>query len=71
MTPNQYRAAIKKLGLSQRQAGSFLGVDERTSRRYASGEVDIPHATALLLQLMVRLELTPEGVANPRGQGYK
>lgn len=62
MTPLQYRAAIKKLGLSQRQAATFLGVGERTSRRYAAGDFDIPEATAKLLRLMVRLGLKPGDV---------
>jgi len=42
MTPTQYRAAIKLLGLSQVKAGKFLGVNERTSRRWALGEYDVP-----------------------------
>lgn len=32
MTPKQYADAIERLGLSQRGAGKFLGVDEHTSR---------------------------------------
>jgi transcriptional regulator with XRE-family HTH domain len=62
VTPLQYRAAIKKLGLSQRQAAIFLDVSERTSRRYALGEVEIPGGIAKLLRLMVRLQLAPEDV---------
>lgn len=62
MTPNQYRAAIEKLGLSQRGAGTFLGVDERTSRRWAGGEAEIPEAVGKLLRLMVRLGLSPDEV---------
>lgn len=42
MTPAQYRAAIKLLGLSQVKAGKFLGINERTSRRYALGETIVP-----------------------------
>jgi len=60
MTANQYRAAIEKLGLSQRKAGPFFGVDERTSRRWA--ENGPPEAVAKLLRLMVRLELKPDDV---------
>lgn len=62
MSPNQYRTAIEKLGLSQRAAGAFLGVDERTSRRWAGGEAEIPEAVGKLLRLMVRLELQPRDV---------
>lgn len=35
MTKNQYRAAIKKLGLSQPRAGAWLGIALRTSQNYA------------------------------------
>jgi hypothetical protein len=59
MTPNQYRTAIAKLGLSQRGAAAFLKIDERTSRRWALGESPIPEGYAMLLRLMVRLNLTP------------
>lgn len=62
MTATQYRAAIEKLGLSQRGAGFFLGVDERTSRRWAAGDAPIPESVAKLLRLMVRLKLSPEDV---------
>lgn len=62
MTANQYRDAIKRLGLSQRQAGAFLGVDERTSRRWAAGDAEIPESVGKLLRLMIRLKLKPEDV---------
>lgn len=62
MTPVQYRAAIDKLGLSQRGAAAFLGVDERTSRRWALGEAQIPESVAMLLRLMIKLKLKPEDV---------
>lgn len=60
MTANQYRTAIEKVGLSQRKAGRFFGVDERTSRRWA--ETGPPEAVAKLLRLMARLDLKPEDV---------
>ena len=41
MTALQYGAAIAKLGLSQRGA-AFLGVDERTSRKWIAGDSRIP-----------------------------
>lgn len=62
MTANQYRTAIEKLGLSQRGAAAFLGVDERTSRRWALDEIPVPDSVAKLLRLMVRLKLKPEDV---------
>lgn len=62
MTPTQYAAAIDLLGLSQRAAGAFLGVDERQSRRWVAGDSAIPESVAKLLRLMVRLNLKPDDV---------
>ncbi len=62
MTPKQYAGAIERLGLSQRWAGKFLGVDERTSRKWIAGDARIPESAAKLLRLMVRLKLNPDEV---------
>jgi DNA-binding transcriptional regulator YiaG len=62
MTPNQYRTAIAKLGLSQVKAALFLGVSPRQSRRWALGESPIPEGYAMLLRLMIRHGLTPVDV---------
>jgi predicted GIY-YIG superfamily endonuclease len=61
MTSEQYCKAIAKLDLNQSDAARFLGVSVRTSHGYANGS-PIPEATAKLLRLMVRLELSPEDV---------
>ncbi len=60
MTPKQFADAIERLGLSQRGAGKFLGVDERTSRKWIAGDARIPEAVAKLLRLMIRLKVTPD-----------
>lgn len=53
MTHQEYRAAIAKLGLSQRAAARLLGIDERTSRKWASGESPVsPMAVAFLTYLV-------------------
>jgi DNA-binding transcriptional regulator YiaG len=62
MTPKQYAEAIERLGLSQRGAGKFLGVDERTSRKWIAGDARIPESAAKLLRLMVHLKLKPDDV---------
>ncbi len=62
MTPKQYVDAIDRIGLSQRAAGKFLGVDERQSRRWVAGDSAVPESVAKLLRLMVRLKLTPDDV---------
>ncbi len=60
MTPIQYRAAIKKLGLSQNGAARFLGVHSRTSQRWALGELPVPLAVEMLFGLMLALNIEPE-----------
>ena len=67
MTPKQYADAIDRLGLSQRAAGAFLGIDERQSRRWIAGDARIPESVAKLLRLMIKLKLTPEEVQRNRG----
>lgn len=62
MTPTQYKAAIKALGLSQERAGDWLGIGRRTSQGYALGEYPVPEPTAKLLRLVVRLGLRPSEV---------
>ena len=56
MTPATYRANLARLGLSQVGAARFLGIDARTSRRYASGERPIPPPVARLLALADMLD---------------
>lgn len=62
MTADEYRDAIKRLGLSQTAAGEFLGVNPVTSRRRATGAVKVPPECAMLLRLMLKLKLTPAKV---------
>jgi hypothetical protein len=40
-----------------------LGIDPRTSRRYVSGELAVPKATAMLLELMLKTKLAPDRAA--------
>jgi len=54
--------ALAKLGLSQRGGARFLGVDERTMRKWIAGDARIPEAVAKLLWLMVKKGLGPEDV---------
>lgn len=62
MTPPQYKAAIKALGLSQERAGDWLGIGRRTSQGYALGEYPVPEPVAKLLRLCVKMKLDPEDV---------
>lgn len=60
MTPNQYRAAIETLGLSQVAAARLLGVDARTSRRWACGERDVPAPAERFLRYLIATGKTGE-----------
>jgi transcriptional regulator with XRE-family HTH domain len=52
MTPNQYRATLQQLGLSQRQAARLLGISLNSSNGYANNR-PIPTPVAKLLHLIV------------------
>jgi DNA-binding transcriptional regulator YiaG len=60
MTPDEYRQAIEQLGLSQVAAARLLGVDARTSRRWASGERDIPPHAVRFLRYLIATKKTGE-----------
>jgi hypothetical protein len=62
VTPTQYKAAIKTLGLSQEKAGVWLGMSRRMGQSYATGEYPVPEPAAKLLRLCIRLKLNPEDV---------
>lgn len=63
MTPTQYKAAIKALGLSQERSGVWLGLSKRMGQGYATGEYTIPEPVSKLLRLCVKLKLKPEDVS--------
>ena len=50
MTQKQYNAALQKLGLSSYTAAPWLGISERQSQRYASGQQSVNRTVELLLQ---------------------
>jgi DNA-binding transcriptional regulator YiaG len=60
MTPDQYRNAIETLGLSQIAAAKLLGVDARTSRRWACGERDVPAPAERFLRYLIATGKTGE-----------
>ena len=62
MTADDYRKAIEALGLSQVAAAHLLGVDERTSRRWASGERDVPAPAERFLRYLIASRTSPEKV---------
>lgn len=50
MTPDEFRAHLVRLGLSQVGAARLLDYDARTVRRWATGELAIPKAVEMLLE---------------------
>lgn len=62
MTPTQYKAAIKALGLSQEKAGVWLGIGKRTSQGYALGEYPVPEPVAKLLRFMIKHNFTTDDI---------
>ncbi len=49
MDATGYREQLGRLGLTQTAAATALGVDDRTSRRWATGERSVPGTVARLL----------------------
>ena len=60
MTADEYRTAIETLGLSQIEAARLLDVDARTSRRWASGEREVPLPAVRFLQYLIATKKTGE-----------
>jgi DNA-binding transcriptional regulator YiaG len=60
VTSDEYRKTIDKLGLTQGGAARLLGVDERTSRRWANGERDIPPPAQRFLRYLIATKRSGE-----------
>ena len=53
MTAAQLKRALAKAGLSQRGAAKLLDINERTMRRYVSGEQSIPCVVEYALNWLI------------------
>lgn len=60
MTADEYRTTIERLGLSQIAAAKLLGIDARTSRRWACGERDVHPSAVRFLQYLIATRKTGE-----------
>jgi DNA-binding transcriptional regulator YiaG len=58
MTADEYREALTRLDLSQVAAARLLGVDARTSRRWATGERDVPPPAVRFLLYLIATKKT-------------
>jgi transcriptional regulator with XRE-family HTH domain len=56
MTPEDFRAALKSLGLSQLELAERLGVDPSTVNRWATGRAALPRYVVYVLELLSRQE---------------
>ena len=62
MTGHEYKQAIARLDLTPVAAARFLGVDDTTSRRWITDRNPIPQPVAMLLEVMVKKNMTPHSV---------
>jgi hypothetical protein len=62
-TAREYQELMEQLGLNQEQTSELLDFAPRTSRRYKSGEVEVPAPTLKLMRLMARGVITKKQVA--------
>jgi len=60
MTPQEFRAALDRLGLSQVRAAKLFGVDQKAARNWAAGRNKVPYSVAILLRLMVDRKIAPD-----------
>ena len=73
MTPEQFRAALADLGLSQVGFARLARVDPRTVRKWAAGDSRIPGPVVVLIELLqaqasAKRDFLPAGRA-PRPPG--
>lgn len=52
VTPSEFRAARKRLGLSVAKLAEALGVTDRTINRYNGGDWPIPETVALAMEAL-------------------
>lgn len=71
MTPEEFRATLKRLGLRQRWLSERLGVETSTVNRWATGKAPVPQYAVFALSLIKRLtdEQQQNLLENPRLPG--
>jgi transcriptional regulator with XRE-family HTH domain len=65
MTGEQYLKAAEALGLTREQAAEFLGVNERTIRRWIAGTSPVPKSVEMLLTLTLQKKFPARRTKNP------
>jgi DNA-binding transcriptional regulator YiaG len=59
MSPEEFAEILEQLNLSQLAVGRLLGVDARTPRRWAMGQVPIQPPVARFLRFLARAKISP------------
>jgi hypothetical protein len=67
----RFAKLIASLGLSKSEAARFLGLNPRTVFRMVSGENRVDPATAMLLELMVKHDISPTAALKAIGIDVK
>jgi hypothetical protein len=63
MTPARFRKLVDSLFESNQTAAAvFLGYTDRHVRRFISGDLKVPKAVAMLLELMITIKKKPDAV---------
>jgi plasmid maintenance system antidote protein VapI len=60
MTADRFNECLAKLGMTQVAAAKFVGKHQRTIGRWVQGAELVPKDIAILFEVMVKLDLTPE-----------
>lgn len=66
MTPNQFRAALDRLKLSQLGAARLFNSNDRTVRRWVIGERGVPPTVVILVKLMLAGKVTAADIEGTR-----
>jgi hypothetical protein len=59
MTPERYRELLQALNLGHREMAAILEIDQRTSRRFASGKMSVPERIAGWLEGVLKTRPLP------------
>ena len=68
MTPDELRANLIVLGLTQRQLAALLGRGRRTVEHWVAGSRGIPPEAAILIRLLASGKLTIADIEAARGK---